>query len=241
MYPRAFFDTYWRGNVRNEVFVAMSFAAEFNDVYSEAIKPAIRSLGMEVNRANDPARSGCLLTRILDGIGHAKLVFVDISVMTMEPWKGQRNANVMYELGVAHALRPETDLIVVRSDNQRLNFDIGAIQVRSYPREDLSAARAQFTAWIQSGLEERNMMMSLIIERARQRLDQASLKAMMDCWNAHKFQPFKTDDVGAEQRAAIPRLLDLDIIRCEILPGNQYQYSWTEFGIAAFNKPNLAK
>ena len=41
MYPREYFDTYWRGDLKNEVFVIMSFAPEFQPAWEDAIKPAI--------------------------------------------------------------------------------------------------------------------------------------------------------------------------------------------------------
>ena len=41
MYPREYFDTYWRGDLKNEVFVIMSFADEFKEVWESAIRPAI--------------------------------------------------------------------------------------------------------------------------------------------------------------------------------------------------------
>jgi hypothetical protein len=41
MYPREFFDTYWRSEIRDDVFVAMPFHTEFTCVWEEAIRPAI--------------------------------------------------------------------------------------------------------------------------------------------------------------------------------------------------------
>ena len=43
MYPREFFDTFWRGDLRNEVFVIMSFDDEFRPVWEHALKPAIET------------------------------------------------------------------------------------------------------------------------------------------------------------------------------------------------------
>ena len=43
MYPREYFDTYWRGDLRNEIFVIMSFESAFQPVWEQAIKPAINT------------------------------------------------------------------------------------------------------------------------------------------------------------------------------------------------------
>src|SRR6266496_1651619 len=121
MYPRHFFDTYWRGTLKKEVFVVMSFAAEFNPIWQKAIRPAIEEDlvnrgAYKANRVDVTTLSGTIITDILDGIAHATLIFADISVMSCGKWKGQRNGNVMYEVGLAHALRPDTDIVLVRSD-----------------------------------------------------------------------------------------------------------------------------
>ena len=41
MYPREYFDTYWRPQLRDQVFVAMSFADEFTKAWAEIIRPAV--------------------------------------------------------------------------------------------------------------------------------------------------------------------------------------------------------
>jgi hypothetical protein len=41
VYPRDFFDTYWRTELRDEIFVAMSFDDEFAPAWRTAIHPAI--------------------------------------------------------------------------------------------------------------------------------------------------------------------------------------------------------
>jgi hypothetical protein len=39
MYPRQYFDTYWRPGLSEEVFVAMPFSEEFAEVWQSAIRP----------------------------------------------------------------------------------------------------------------------------------------------------------------------------------------------------------
>jgi hypothetical protein len=47
----------------------------------------------------------------------------------------------MYELGLAHALRPASELVVVRSDAEEINFDIAGIKIQSYDRNNPHAAQ----------------------------------------------------------------------------------------------------
>jgi hypothetical protein len=238
MYPREFFDTFWRGSLRKEVFVAISFADEFTDIWTEAIRPAIVSdVGMVDNRVNTSVLSGSVITKILDGVAHATLIFADISIMKKGSWRGQRNGNVMYELGIAHAIRPPTDVVVVRNDRKEINFDVAGIQVHHYPREDAAASRALFTRLLQSALEERGKIMSIMMQQARELLDGDSLTLM---WQRRDFQPFGIDkQAPAQDRLAVQRLLDMDIIRCVIPQHGHYQYVWTDFGKAVYNHPNL--
>lgn len=38
MYPRHYFDTYWRPDLRDEVFVAMSFDKQFDSAWNTIIR-----------------------------------------------------------------------------------------------------------------------------------------------------------------------------------------------------------
>jgi hypothetical protein len=242
MYPRRFFDTFWRGDIRKEVFVAMPINNEFNIIYEQAIDPAIRdpSVGMQPKRVDASILSGAIVTDILDGIAHATLVFADISIVKTGRWKGQRNGNVMYELGLSHAVRPETDVVVVRSDHEEINFDVAGINIRSYPDSNLPHAKDLFAKYLTDALKEREKLMSLIMRKARERLDRDSLSLMWEHGEKAGFRPFGMDkQVSVEQRLAIQRLLDLDILRCEIPQHLHFHYAWTDFGKAVFYHPNF--
>src|SRR3972149_11872807 len=108
MYPREYFDTYWRSEIRNEVFVAMPFHDEFTPIWTKAIKPAIENdntLNLKARRVDVSTLSGSIVVEIMDYIAHARVVLADISISESGKWKGQRNGNVLYEVGLTHALR----------------------------------------------------------------------------------------------------------------------------------------
>jgi hypothetical protein len=151
---------------------------------------------------------------------------------------GQRNGNVMYELGLAHALRPSTDIIVVRSDNEQINFDVAGINVHSYRRDNLNSATDTFSRLIDSAIGERKKRADLLLQMAEERLDGPSLKMM---WEHRDFQPFSIATTAPPgDHLAVQRLLDAGILRCTIPKHGHFQYEWTDFGKASFDNPNMA-
>lgn len=246
MYPREFLDAYWRGDLRKEVFVAMPFGGVSARVFHEAIKPAIEEdldggCAYSANRVDTAHTiSECIHTGILDGIAHATLIFADISVMRQGPWKGQRNGNVMFELGIAQTIRPATDLVVVRSDRKAINFDINHIRTHSYVASALGEARGKFAFLLQEGLRHRETMQRLRIGMARDRLDVDSMNLMVKFASGGTFSDFTIDKSPEEEKWTATRLLDLGLIRCYNPTGTTYKYQWTDFGKACYQQPNTS-
>lgn len=114
MYPRQFFDTFWRPDLRNEVFVAMSFAPEFTAIWESILRPAIEDTGLKPRRVDTTVISGNIVTEIMDGIAHARVVLGELTCLP----SGFPNGNVMYEIGLAHSLRQAEEVLLVRSEPQ---------------------------------------------------------------------------------------------------------------------------
>jgi len=225
----------------------MPFHDEFQIIWEQAIKPAVEELPhngikLSANRVDTTLLSGNVVQSILDGIAHARLVFVDVSVAKKGSWAGQRNGNVMYELGLAHAIRPETDLVIVKNDTGSINFDIANIFIHKYEYEDLSAAKSLFSLQINEALSHRKRMMEFQVERASERLD-ANCKAVMYEFGINVgFEPFGISrDSPLWKHLAIGKLLDLGVIVCEVTQACCYHYRWTEFGMEVYKRPRMAK
>ncbi len=77
------------------VFVLMPFDEDFDDVYKVGIKPACRDAGAYCERVDEQIFHRSVLQQIYNQISKADLVVADMS---------DRNANVFYEAGYAHAL-----------------------------------------------------------------------------------------------------------------------------------------
>lgn len=247
MYPREYFDTYWRGDLRNEIFVIMSFADEFQPIWLEAIKPAISEdmIGHPfAHRVDATVLASSIITEILDGIAHAKLIFAEISVCTAGHWQGQRNGNVMYELGLAHALRPAQELVVVRSDHAEINFDIAGTKVQSYDRSNLLEARRSFAQLLNGAVSELDRVKQLKVTQAVESLDADTLDLMGRCGKGDYFSVTRANtmgeimsQIGAGTKDAVRLLLALAIVRFDAnVSAGAYAYHWTDFGKAVLTR-----
>ena len=99
-------------------FVIMPFGnkegIDFDKVYIDFIKPALKSNGYEVFRADEEMQAGDIKTDMFQELLLADLVIADLSI---------DNPNVWYELGVRHALRAR-GVILIQSKRKYQPFDI---------------------------------------------------------------------------------------------------------------------
>lgn len=78
-----------------KAFILMPFTESLNDVYDFLIKGALVEAGYQVKRADDIKSQSNILEDIVKGIIESDLIVADLT---------DSNANVYYELGIAHAL-----------------------------------------------------------------------------------------------------------------------------------------
>jgi hypothetical protein len=91
-------------------------------VYRGIIKPAAEEAGLECYRADEIVHSGVIDVPMYQQILTADVVVADLSTS---------NSNAFYELGVRHALRPFTTIIIAE-DQFKFPFDLGHIVIRQY-------------------------------------------------------------------------------------------------------------
>lgn len=107
-------------------FVMMPFSAPFGDYYSLIYKPAIEKAGLKPVRADDDIFStGKIIDQIWKGINESKVLVAELT---------SRNANVFYELGLAHALNKP--VVLVSSNEDDVPFDLHHIRVIYYDKND---------------------------------------------------------------------------------------------------------
>ncbi len=115
--------------------------------YRNLIKPAIEEAGLECIRADEITHSGVIDVPMYKQLLLADVVVADVSTA---------NSNAFYELGVRHALRPSTT-IIISEDKFKFPFDIGHIVVRTYKHlgEDIGVSEAKkFTAELKQAVTD---------------------------------------------------------------------------------------
>ena len=98
----------------------MPFKSEFDLVY-EAIKRACSALRVEARRVDEIYTPTRIVDDVFSTIVQSRLVICDLT---------DRNANVLYETGLAHALNNEVIMITQNMDD--IPFDLRQFRVLRY-------------------------------------------------------------------------------------------------------------
>jgi hypothetical protein len=245
LHPHTFYSSLFDRNKRDEVFVIMSFAKEFNARWQNVLKPAIEEdLGLLANRVDYSLSGESIVHDILDGIANARLVIADISSSAMmdlngETWP-QRNANVMWELGIAHSMRLPEEVIMVRSDDDPSIFDLTQFRAFRYQPDDVSNSRAVIHYLGQDRLKIIDQTKHRKVREAMDLLDADSMALMVANKGNAIFslsRPATMGDIMGEIasgiKPAVRHLLSHGIIKFDAnVPTSEYAYHWTEFGKA---------
>jgi hypothetical protein len=107
-------------------FVIMPFAAPFAAAYQQIIKPAVEYCGIACVRADEEFQ-GHIHSQMLGRIYQSSVVIADITGL---------NANVFYELGVAHSSGYKTIVVCDQDALDKVPFDIAPYRVFSYPNPE---------------------------------------------------------------------------------------------------------
>jgi len=95
---------------------------DFDAVYRELISPAIVDAGLEAIRADEERVGGIIHKPMFERLILCEFAVADLTTA---------NANVFYELGVRHAVRPASTVLLF-SGNSRLPFDVGLLRALPY-------------------------------------------------------------------------------------------------------------
>ena len=102
-------------------FVLMPLSKEFDPVYLHFIKPVLEDAGFDVLRASDIQSAQNIMRDIFEAIIRSDLIVADLT---------GSNANVFYELGIAHALKRPVILLTQIIDD--VPFDLQAYRLVEY-------------------------------------------------------------------------------------------------------------
>ena len=118
-------------NAKKRCFVLMGFGEKVDyktnrtldlDKTYRIIRVAVEEAGLECIRADDIVHSG-----VIDKPMYQNLLSADVAIADLST----SNENAIYELGVRHALRPHTT-IVLAEKQFKFPFDLGHLLIRSY-------------------------------------------------------------------------------------------------------------
>jgi MAP3K TRAFs-binding domain len=102
----------------------------FDDVYRQIIRPAIEAAELKPIRADEEQVGG-----IIHKPMYERLILCEYAVADLTT----ANANVYYELGIRHAMRPWSTVLIF-ADGVRLPFDLGPMRGLAYHLDDAGAA-----------------------------------------------------------------------------------------------------
>src|ERR1700722_7424967 len=112
---------------------------DFDAVYQQMIVPAIRSAKLEPLRADEEMSGGIIHKPMFERLVLCEYAVADLTTA---------NANVFYELGVRHAVRPWSTVLIF-AGSSRLPFDVAPLRALPYKLsssglpDDLSNCRAE--------------------------------------------------------------------------------------------------
>lgn len=218
----------------------MSFAPAYAERFHTVIEPAIRALNtsegaLEPHRVDISQSGDSIITEIIDGIAHARLVLADVSSIGKDSVTGQtyRNGNVMYEVGIALSCRQSQDVLLVRDDRDPFLFDLSSI-----PHITLDFTADDAASKLGSALQARIAEQDLV-EDARVRIAVATLtnteahvlKGLADL-PKDKGMSFQIGGLHTHFLIGIGRLLDKGLISPNGKANDNPAYQLTPFGRA---------
>jgi hypothetical protein len=102
------------------------FEIDFDEIYELCIQPAADEAGVDVIRADEETLGGIIHKPMYERLLLAEIVVADLTLA---------NANVFYELGIRHAARPRSTILIHAKIGQ-LPFDVAPIRAIPYPLDD---------------------------------------------------------------------------------------------------------
>src|SRR5919198_763527 len=96
---------------------------DFDAVYQELIAPAVEAAGMVPIRADEEMTGGIIHKPMFERLILCEYAVADLTTA---------NANVFYELGIRHAVRPWSTVLIYAESGGRLPFDLSPMRALSY-------------------------------------------------------------------------------------------------------------
>lgn len=131
---------------KDECFIMSPFGGWFDAYYDKVFKPAVEDAGLQPRRADDLYRPSAIVNDIWMFIRQSSVMLADLT---------DRNPNVFYELGLAHALGKP--VVLTTQDITDVPFDLRSLRVLEYAIADpewSQTLKAQIVAALGEVLEK---------------------------------------------------------------------------------------
>src|SRR5438046_8767627 len=96
---------------------------DFDAVYKYLVAPAISAAGLEPLRADEEQTGGIIHKPMFERLILCEFAVADLTTA---------NANVFYELGLRHAVRPASTVLVFAEGGGQLPFDVAPLRAIPY-------------------------------------------------------------------------------------------------------------
>ncbi len=136
---------------KSDVFMVMPFREQFDGVYNNIVRPLMTSLNLTIKRGDDfSSVKGSIMQEVWSALNACRLVIAETTEV---------NANVYYELGIAHTLGKPAILLTQNKDVQDIPFDIRHLRFIVYENtieggEKLAKDLKQNIIWLMNDLKE---------------------------------------------------------------------------------------
>ena len=115
MYPKTFFEQHQTEAIAGTCFVIMPFAKAFTPTFKAIQRSIETNLGFQCTRTDELLGGGHIIEDILRGIASSELIVADVT---------GKNANVYYELGIAHMSKPVEKVVLLSQNVDEIPFDL---------------------------------------------------------------------------------------------------------------------
>lgn len=233
MYPKYFFERFWEGEQKNQLFVGTAFDDSIDERFS-LIDSVVKELGFEkAFRVGLDSEANSINDKIFEAIANSKMLLFDLSD---DSRKKHINHNVIYELGIAQAIREPSDIIIIRKKTEeqiKLPFDIQGININFFENQ---LTKEFLKSKLDDAIKNQEWHKSKRVRVAAESLDENGLTLISNIGRRPKgFNHFNSSGFDYNTKMSVLRLVDLGILKFAwaIWPENkgyEYAYHWTSFG-----------
>jgi hypothetical protein len=194
MYPYDFEPTL-KGLNPEEIFIVMPFAVQYDPVFTDLVEPAVHLAGRDLGRMLEPYRTkGDRRTTSgwLEVLEHLFTAQVVLGVLTKRV-----NANVHYELGIAHATQPIRRQILIAEGHYKPAFDTKDLIFMQYSRTSPANSVNELAERIKTAITEWDVEQEKIVSHAIAKITPFEFEVMMH-WSSIDHFNVRTSGSGPD-------------------------------------------